>query len=126
MNPNLDILPTWAGAIIVIGAVVAAATGIIKGARGAYRMWRRVDRTIAEIVGEPADPEHGRDRVPSMGERVGHIEERVAEVRERVAGVEHEMHPNHGESLRDAVNRIDACVRGRGSSSSIDPQGRGR
>src|SRR5690606_35979760 len=52
---------------------------------------------------------------PGFPERLGGVEaavkglcEEFCEVREQVAEIVHELHPNAGGSLRDAVNRIEA------------------
>lgn len=115
MTPDTQAALAWTlGAVVGTGAVVAALVAIARGIRGAYRLWRRVDRTATEILGEPADLVRGQERVPSMGERLGYMEKhagtmcaQLGEVDARVSRIEHEMHPNAGHSLRDAVDRIE-------------------
>ncbi|MFJ2443457.1 MULTISPECIES: hypothetical protein [unclassified Streptomyces] len=37
---------------------------------------------------------------------------RLDGIEERLTAVEHELHPNSGASLRDAVDRVDATLNG--------------
>lgn len=42
--------------------------------------------------------------------RLARIEERQAATEERTARIEHELRPNSGTSLRDAVDRVEQAV----------------
>jgi hypothetical protein len=57
-------------------------------------------------------------------ERLGGIErqgadtaQHLAEVEQRLARVEEQLHPNGGGSLRDAVDRVDARLRPRDTTT---------
>ncbi|KDN83489.1 hypothetical protein [Kitasatospora cheerisanensis] len=54
-------------------------------------------------------------------QRLETIEHCVVVYDERMSRVEHELHPNSGSSLRDAVNRIETAVR---PPDSGDQEGR--
>ncbi|MES9587830.1 MULTISPECIES: hypothetical protein [unclassified Streptomyces] len=77
----------------VAAAAIAAGLGLLwRITRGVRRIVSRVDEFIDDWQGTPA-----RSGVPS---RPG--------VMERLDRIEHELHPNSGSSLRDAVDRVDA------------------
>jgi hypothetical protein len=117
MSPNIELSPIidgWGGAVLLLGGLAAAAIGIGKVARWATRTARILDRFFREWFGEPADEQAGRPRKPGIPERLGAVEghmgrmcERVSQVDAQVQNVVHEMHPNRGGSLRDAVDRIE-------------------
>ncbi|WP_166631461.1 hypothetical protein [Streptomyces sp. GC420] len=46
----------------------------------------------------------GQEERPGVMERVGGIEARVGGIEARLTCVEHDLYPNSGESLRDAVD----------------------
>ena len=80
-------------------SAVIGAVSFLGGVAGAMAVaWTRVVRPIQRIAedwqGEPARPEAG------IPERAGMML--------RMARLEGEMHPNHGSSLRDAVNRMES------------------
>ncbi|MFF0293139.1 hypothetical protein ACFYST_08110 [Kitasatospora sp. NPDC004614] len=86
---RLDALVLWCGAVVAI----AGAAGLLwRSARGAHRLARRVE----EVVDDWA----GTDEQPGVMTRLDRIEDKLATV-------EHELHPNSGSSLRDAVDRVD-------------------
>jgi hypothetical protein len=94
-GPALETVLAWSG-------IAPAATGVVAAlwrlARSAARTGRRVDRFMDDYYGEPARP--GVPARPGLMERVGGIEDRLGRV-------EHELHPNDGASLRDAVDRTN-------------------
>jgi hypothetical protein len=78
---------------------VVGVVSFVAGVAGALGVaWTRVVRPIQRIAedwrGEPARPNDGLPERPGM--------------MLRMARLEAEMHPNHGSSLRDAVNRLEA------------------
>ncbi len=78
---------------------VSAAVGALSGVLVTLGVaWTRVVRPIQRIAedwrGEPARPDAGIPERPGM--------------MLRMARLEAEMHPNHGSSLRDAVNRMES------------------
>lgn len=115
MTPEPTAVLAWtAGAVLGLGALVTAITAIVRGSRALAAFMRRWDHFFREWFGEPADSQRGTPRKPGVPERLGAVEshmgrlcDRVSEVDAQVQRVVHEMHPNSGASLRDAVNRIE-------------------
>nr|WP_240982096.1 MULTISPECIES: hypothetical protein [unclassified Streptomyces] len=64
-------------------------------------------RTFTRRVGEFLDDWSGVDARPGVPERPG-VMARLGSVEKQLAEVRHELHPNSGSSLRDAVDRVDA------------------
>lgn len=93
--PALDALLVWGGAATVLAGV---GTLLWRGARGAARFGRRVDELVDDWMGEQERP-----GVPG---RPG-VLERVSQIEARLGAVEHELYPNSGASLRDAVDRAN-------------------
>lgn len=92
---------------IVAAAAVVTALGVLwrKVVRPALR-WtrrtaRRVDATLDGLLGVPAKDD--QPAKPGIIERMGRVEQRLA-------SIEHELHPNSGTSLRDAVDRVEQKV----------------
>ncbi|MEU8870418.1 hypothetical protein AB0D24_04495 [Streptomyces javensis] len=90
--PALDTALVWGGALSVLAGV---GTVVWRGFRGALHFGRRVNEFMDDWAGEEARP--GVPGRPGVMERVGAIEERLQRV-------EHELYPNSGGSLRDAVD----------------------
>lgn len=93
--PALDTVLVWGGAVTAVAGVSAL---LWRTVRAAVRLARRVERLVDDWAGEP-----GRPGVP---ERPG-LMARVARIETRLGRVEHELHPNDGASLRDAVDRTN-------------------
>ncbi|MFJ5890259.1 hypothetical protein [Streptomyces californicus] len=81
----LDAVLVWGGAVSVVATLGTVAW---RAARGAIRLGRRVDHFMDDWMGE--------DERPGVPARPGVIE--------RLSRVEHELYPNSGGSLRDAVD----------------------
>jgi hypothetical protein len=94
--PALDTVLVWGGAVTLAATIGAGAWRALRGAR---RIERRVDQFMDDWWGQEARP--GVPARPGLMERVSGIEQRLR-------GVEHELHPNDGASLRDAVDRANA------------------
>ena len=81
----------------VVGAAAAVAgTGIVVGqaiSRPLRRLLRQNDLFREEWWGRPAEPMLNRPRSPG--------------VPERLALIESELRPNHGGSMRDAIDRVE-------------------
>ncbi|MDG4832438.1 hypothetical protein O7627_24465 [Solwaraspora sp. WMMD1047] len=76
----------------VTGIVAAALTVGVTVGRPLRRLARQNDEFRVDWYGAPARP--GRAPIPG--------------VPERLARIEAELQPDHGSSLRDAVNRVEA------------------
>jgi hypothetical protein len=71
-----------------------------------WRMSRGVRRIVVR-VGEFVDDWNGVPPRPGVSGRPG-VMARLDGIEERLGRVEHELQPNSGASLRDAVDRVDA------------------
>ncbi|MFF9403830.1 hypothetical protein [Streptomyces sp. NPDC014744] len=58
------------------------------------------------VEARPGVPER-----PGVMARLDRIEQKGTERSARLARIDHELHPNSGQSLRDAVDRVDARTR---------------
>lgn len=90
--PALDLVLVWGGAFTILAG---AGTAAWRGIRGTLHLGRRVEQFMDDWIGEEARP--GVPGRPGVMQRVSGIEERLARV-------EHELYPNSGGSLRDAVD----------------------
>ncbi|NDK24626.1 hypothetical protein FSY75_09090 [Streptomyces sp. TR1341] len=91
-NPALDAVLMWGGVITVIAGVITLLWRVV---RASIRLAGRVNEFMDDWSGEP-----GR---PGVHPRPG-VMERLAGFEDRLTRVEHELYPNSGESLRDAVD----------------------
>lgn len=110
MAPDATTAGTW---IISAAAVVTALVVLWRAALGLWRFARRVGYFLDDWNGSIARP--GQSARPGAMERLASVEthmgrmcDRLGQVEEKVGAIDHEMHPNSGTSLRDAVNRIEA------------------
>ncbi|WP_413808095.1 hypothetical protein [Streptomyces sp. OE57] len=101
--PALDTVLVWGGAVSLAGGLVTVAW---RGVRGVVRLGRRVDEFIDDWQGEPSRP--GVPARPGVMERMVGLEGRMGVLEEGLARVMHELYPNSGESLRDAVDLANA------------------
>lgn len=90
---------TWWLDVFVAAGIVAGGLGLLgmfgRVVRWMLHTWKRVTNFLDDWQGEP-------DR-PGVPGRPG--------VMERLAVIEAELHPNHGASLRDVVDRLERGVR---------------
>jgi hypothetical protein len=104
---------------LTLGDLAAAGGGLVLVWLLARRVWvlvrrvagwlRRLVHLADDLLGEPE-----RDGVPArpgLMQRLANTEDGLAHVTERVEAVDHELRRNSGESLRDAVDRVEASQR---------------
>jgi hypothetical protein len=97
---------------LAVTAVIAALVAVGKLVQTLYRGGRKVAAFLDEVTGEPAA--YGRPARPGLVEKVDavvdtqapHTDE-LAALRDQLATVTHELFPNSGLSLRDAVDRLE-------------------
>jgi hypothetical protein len=91
----VDDLVIWS---VALTAIAGSAALLWRLTRGVRRLLSRLDEFVDDWQGTP-----GRPGVP------GHegVMARLCGIEDRLAAVEHELHPNSGGSLRDAVDRVD-------------------
>ncbi|WP_033818878.1 hypothetical protein [Kitasatospora sp. MBT63] len=95
---QVDTLVVWC----VAGAAITGALGLL------WRLTRGV-RAIAHQLDQVAEDWSGTPARPGVPARAG-VMERLGQIESRLGAVEHELHPNSGASLRDAVDRVERSV----------------
>lgn len=97
--PVVDAAVIWS----VAGAALAGFVVLIwRGVRGIRRVIERVDTFADDWAGVPSRP--------GVPERPG-VMVRLDRIEEQIRGVQHELEPNSGATLRDAVDRVDERTR---------------
>ncbi|MFI0934558.1 hypothetical protein ACH4RG_22910 [Streptomyces sp. NPDC021019] len=86
--PEAETVLLWAGALAGLSGLVAVLWRFL---RSVGRTWERVDQFMDDWYGQP-------DR-PGVAARPG--------VMERLGGIEQELYPDEGGSLRDAVDQVN-------------------
>lgn len=112
MTPDTTTIGAW---LIGAAAVVAALLGLWKAVLSLWRLARRVGHFLDDWGGEPERP--GMPARPGIPERMAGVEQnlgsmcdRLGTVETRTARIEHELHPNSGASLRDAMDRVELKI----------------
>jgi len=97
--------------LIMTGAVIAAVTGIIVFSMKIAKGLKRIVHFLDDFNGEEARP--GIPERLGMSARISQLEDCVSSSRteleqlnKKVTFIEKELHPNHGTSMRDKVDRI--------------------
>jgi len=97
--------------LIMTGAVIAAVTGIIVFSMKIAKGLKRIVHFLDDYNGEEARP--GVPERLGMSARISQLEDCVSSSRtelgqldKKVTFIEKELHPNHGTSMRDKVDRI--------------------
>ncbi|MFE3122265.1 hypothetical protein ACFXHD_02465 [Streptomyces hydrogenans] len=90
--PALDTALVWGGAVSLVAGLLAV---VWRAVRAALRLGRKLDHFMDDWAGEAARP--GVPPRPGVVQRLTSLEERQSRV-------EHELYPNGGGSLRDAVD----------------------
>ncbi|MGW0763008.1 hypothetical protein ACWD1Y_42205 [Streptomyces sp. NPDC002814] len=97
--PALDTVLVWGGAVSLFAGLVTVVWRLV---RGVARFGRRVNEFMDDWRGEPSRP--GVKERSGVMARMAGLEGRMGELEEGFARVMHELYPNSGESLRDAVD----------------------
>lgn len=95
----LDHVLVWGS---VLSVVLGAATGLWRLVRGLLKLAQRAHQFFDDWYGEGERP--GFPARPGVLERVGEMERGFVRLDQRVEGLAHELYPNDGGSLRDAVD----------------------
>lgn len=98
LPPDTTTAGIW---IISLAAVITALLILARFAGLLWRFVRRVGHFLDDWFGEEA--RDGQPARPGFPARIGELERRTA-------AIEHELHPNSGASLRDAVDRVERAV----------------
>lgn len=97
--PAVDTVVVWCVAGTALAGILVMLWRLVRGVR---QVVVRVDEFVDDWQGVPGRP--GVPERPGVMARLGAIEDRLG-------SVEHELHPNSGASLRDAVDRVDRRTR---------------
>ena len=97
--------------LMMTGAILAAVTGIIVFSMKIAKGLKRIVHFLDDYNGEEARP--GIPERLGMSARISQLEDCVSSSRtelgqldKKVTFIEKELHPNHGTSMRDKVDRI--------------------
>lgn len=100
-------MPSWFTGLTV-GQILVAAAGVAVVLALFRRLWRAV-RPMWVGVREFLEDWRGEPGRPGVPERPG-VMERLANTEAKLDAIDHELHPNSGESLRDRVDQINATL----------------
>ncbi|MFI0827313.1 hypothetical protein ACH4Q7_22975 [Streptomyces roseolus] len=93
--PALDTALVWGGAVSLLAGLLTVSW---RAVRAALRLGRKLNHFMDDWAGEEARP--GVPARPGVIARLSSLEERQSRV-------EHALHPNGGDSLRDAVDLVN-------------------
>jgi len=101
--------------VILVASVMAAMTVIIVFISKGFKVIKKFIHFLDDFIGEEERP--GSPARPGVSERLTGLEDTVKdinvkfnEMNEKVIFIEKELHPNHGTSMRDAVDRIQMRI----------------
>lgn len=103
--PALDQVLFWGG---IASLVLAVSTGVWRVLRVLVRLVKNVEQYMTDWYGEPERP--GVPHRPGVLVRLQRAEEGLTGIGDRLGRLEHEMQPNSGTSLRDAVDRVSEAL----------------
>lgn len=123
-------MPPWITTLLAIAGGIATISGAVVAVRQATPVVRTIIGVFNDFAGEPARP--GVEARPGVieslsiiktvqaaqgeaqaaqGEELAAIKQTQTEQGEKLAAVQHELHPNSGLSLRDAVDRLEKAAK---------------
>lgn len=101
--------------LIMLASIVTAGTVIFMFFKKGFAVFKKFIHFLDDFNGEEERP--GSPRRPGMSERIGNVEEYISDMKEKfqdindkVSFIEKELHPNHGSSMRDAIDRIQMRI----------------
>jgi len=101
--------------VVILASAITAMTVIVVFFGKGFKLFRRFVHFLDDFHGEEGRP--GIPSRPGFSERLGNVEECMSTMRGRfedmdkkVSFIEQELHPNHGSSMRDAVDRIQMRI----------------
>lgn len=97
--------PQWISDVIAVAPWLGAfcfAGFIIWKVAPTLRKWGRF---FDRVAGVPADPKTGQKEIPGLFERMDRQDEALANQDKALEVIRHELFPNSGKSLRDAVDK---------------------
>lgn len=103
-------MTTWPH-LLSVAEIGAAGTGLGVAWAAIRKVWpvvARIQHFMDDMLGEEARP--GVDRRPGLIERAAQLERAHVTTHDVQQAILHELLPNSGSSLRDAVNRIEGRV----------------
>lgn len=100
--PAVDAVVTWSVAGAAVVGLIAMVWRAVRG------IARSLDHLLDDWNGQPGRP--GVPARPGVVARIARIEDHQLAQGARLAAIEHELHPNSGSSLRDAVDRVERSV----------------
>lgn len=102
--------------ILMAAAIITAITAIIIGLIKTSRFIKKVVHFFDDFLGEDERP--GVPARPGFSERMSQLEkslekgtEKFSTIEYKLDKIDYELRPNSGQSLRDAVNRIEKRVK---------------
>lgn len=101
--------------VLGAGGMAVALAAVWKIAAAVARFARRVGHFLDDWWGEPERPGHPArpgipERMAGVEKNLGEMCGRLGQVEVRTARIEHELHPNSGHTMRDAMDRVETTV----------------
>lgn len=91
-----------------LSILTVVVTAVIAAIRKIWPSLRRLNHFVDDWFGE--DSRDGVEGRPGVMRRLASLDERGVTTDRRLNAIEHELKPNSGKSLRDAVDRIESGV----------------
>lgn len=102
-------MPQWISDLITVWPALGAICVTIFVLSVAWKwlrpIFKKIDTTVDDLNGRPSRP--GVPAQPGFMERFSNIETWMTKYGPVIDKMEHELHPNSGSSLADAVNRTE-------------------
>lgn len=99
----------WALVFGAFTAFAALASGVAWLVRSLWKLSQSFNKLMEEVFGDQLRPEER----PGIVVRLHTIETGQADMKDQVDDIKGELYQNHGTSLRDTVERVEAIVNDR-------------